>query len=142
MKKKIIVFLSLILIVGAAIAFYMFYSNRNLRPEGVDYIAYIYHSEMLGMDAGNEYMYYFYPNEDGTYLYVKAESEVTIAGSGEAKDVKSGKIKEKADFEKIKTDIAQNEMTNTMQYLKCIYKNGEVVEEYYSVDELANKLFK
>ena len=41
-------------------------------------------------------MYYFYPNEDGTYLYVKAESEVTIAGSGEAKDVKSGKIKEKA----------------------------------------------
>ena len=59
MKKIILI---LFIIAFAVIGIFTIKNRKITRPEA-DYIATIYHSEMLGMDAGWQYIYYIYPDE-------------------------------------------------------------------------------
>lgn len=100
--KKIIVILFIILF---AITGIFTIKNRKIIRPNSDYIATIYHSEMLGMDAGWQYIYYIYPDKNESYLYIKSESEITIAGASDEKDVELKRIKNKNDLKKIEFNI-------------------------------------
>ena len=92
-------------IVAISIIFVFIIILINNNKNSYDYIATIYHSEMLGIDAGTEYIYYIYQSDknDNEYFYIKSKSNITIAGSSEKKDVGSGSLKSKNDLRKYKT---------------------------------------
>ena len=117
--------------------------NSYTRPY-YDYIATIYHSEMLGTDAGTEYTYYIYESDknNSNYFYIKSKSNITIAGSSEKKDVGSGSLKNKKDLRKIQNDIEKDSLKNSQSYVSYTYINNGINEEYENIDLLGNKLFK
>ena len=105
MKKQIGIIVVGIVVIGVLIVFLGVHNREKkdyVRPDD-DYIAMINHREMLGMDAGTEYIYYIYkePNHNKEYFYIKSEANITLAGAGEQKDVGSGSIKNKNDLKKI-----------------------------------------
>lgn len=136
--KKIIAILFIILF--AIIGIFTIKNRKIIRPNS-DYIATIYHSEMLGMDAGWQYIYYIYPDKNESYLYIKSESEITIAGASDEEDVDLGKIKDKNDLKKIEEDIKKDNQEDSQQFLHYIYMNGNDIKNLGSIDELADCLF-
>lgn len=139
MKKKVVIGIIIILVV--VIGVISFIKTRKIVRPNTNYVAIIYHSEMMGIDAGYEYIYYIYPDENDTYLYIKSKAEITIVGSNNEKDIKSGKIKNEADFEKIKKDIEKDKLKDTQQFFSYTYINNGNVEKFTSIEELVEKLF-
>ena len=136
--KKIVVMLFIILIVG--VGFLIIRNKKIVRPD-MDYIATIYHSEMIGIDAGWQYIYYIYPDENESYVYIKSKSEITDVGASDEYDVDLGKIKDKNDFEKIEKDIEKDKLAEAQQFFNYTYKNEGKIENLNSLEELAEQLF-
>lgn len=139
MKKKVLIIIVSILIV-VLVVFAFINIGRIVRPD-TNYVATIYHSEMMGIDAGTEYTYYIYPDENDTYLYVKSKADITMVGADEIKDISSGKINSVSDFEKIKEDIEKDKIEGAHQLVTYSYLNNDKQEEFTTIEELANKLF-
>ena len=139
MKKKIVIGIIIILVVFIGI--FAFIKNRKIVRPNTNYVAIIYHSEMRGIDAGYEYIYYIYPDENDTYLYIKSKAEITMVGSSDEKDTNLGRIKNESDFEKIKKDIEKDKLKGTQQFLSYTYINNDNVQEFTSIEELAERLF-
>ena len=131
-------------IVAISIIFVFIIILINNNKNSYDYIATIYHSEMLGIDAGTEYIYYIYQSDknDNEYFYIKSKSNITIAGSSEKKDVGSGSLKSKNDLRKIQNDIEKDSQKNSQSYVSYTYIDNGISEEYENIDLLGNKLFK
>ena len=136
-KVRIMVFIIFIVII---IGIFVIKNKKIVRPNA-DYIATIYHSEMLGMDAGWQYVYYIYPDKNNTYSYIKSESEITIAGASEEKDVELGKIKNENDLSKIEKDIEKNKKEESQEFLHYTYISSSDIKNLKSMDELADCLF-
>ena len=136
-KVRIMVFIIFIAIIIGIFAI----KNKKIARPNVDYIATIYHSEMLGMDAGWQYVYYIYPDKNNTYSYIKSESEITIAGASEEKDVELGKIKNENDLSKIEKDIEKNKKEESQEFLHYTYISSSDIKNLKSMDELADCLF-
>lgn len=136
-KVRIMVFIIFIAIIIGIFAI----KNKKIVRPNVDYIATIYHSEMLGMDAGCQYVYYIYPDKNNTYLYIKSESEITIAGASDEKDVELGKIKNENDLTKIEKDIEKDKKEESQEFLHYTYINSNDIKNLKSMDELADCLF-
>ena len=138
MKKVSII--AFIIFIAIIVGIFTIKNKKITRPTS-DYIATIYHSEMLGMDAGWQYIYYIYPDKNNTYLYIKSESEITIAGANEEQDIELGKIKNENDLSKIKKDIEKDKQEDSQEFLHYMYINGSDVKNLKSIDELADCLF-
>ena len=134
--KKIVVMLFIILIVG--VGFLIIRNKKIVRPD-TDYIATIYHSEMLGMDAGWQYIYYIYPDDNESYVYIKSKSEITESGASEEQDVDLGKLKNNLD--KIENDMKKDKISNAQQFFHYLYMNSNGIKNLNSIDELAECLF-
>lgn len=139
MKKNVVIMMIIILVV--VIGIFVFIKNRKIVRPNTNYVAIIYHSEMIGIDAGYEYTYYIYPDENDTYLYIKSKAEVTIVGSSDEKDINSGRIKNESDLEKIKQDIEKDKLKDGQQFLSYTYINNDDVQEFTSIEELEEILF-
>lgn len=139
MKKNVVIMMIIILVV--VIGVFVFIKNRKIVRPNTNYVAIIYHSEMIGIDAGYEYTYYIYPDENDTYLYIKSKAEVTIVGSSDEKDINSGRIKNESDLEKIKQDIEKDKLKDGQQFLSYTYINNDDVQEFTSIEELEEILF-
>jgi len=139
MKKNVI--MGIIIIVVVIIGIFSFIKNRKIILPNTNYVAIIYHSEMIGIDAGDEYIYYIYPDENNTYLYIKSKAEITMVGSSDKKNIDSGIIKNESDFEKIKEDIEEDKLKDAQQFLSYSYINNDNVQEFISIEELAERLF-
>lgn len=140
-KKLLKVLIGIIIILVVIIGVFSFIKTRKIVRPNTNYVAIIYHSEMMGIDTGYEYIYYIYPDENDTYLYIKSKAEITIVGSSNEKDINSGKIKNEVDFEKIKKDIEKDKIKDTQQFFSYTYINNGNVEKFTSIEELAKKLF-
>jgi len=119
-------------------------SNKYIRP-AYDYTAEIYHSVMLGMDAGVEYHYYIYPisqSNNKEYFYIKSKSDITINGSSVEKDIDSGSIKNKTDLLKLEEDILNDNNKTSISNVTYTFKNKGMNENCNSLKELANKIFE
>ena len=138
MKKFVI---SIVIILVVVMGIFTFIKNRKIIRPNTNYVAIIYHSESMGIDAGYEYIYYIYPDENDSYVYIKSKSEITIVGSGDKKDIDSGKIKNKEDLEKIKEKIDKDKLKDCQQFVSYTYINNGSVQKLTSIEELAEKLF-
>lgn len=119
-------------------------TNKQYKRPNSDFVAVIYHSEMMGIDAGTEYMYYIYESEENNneYIYIKATSNITITGSGKEKDIGSGILKNKSDLKKIEKDIKKDTKKDQQSNITYSYINNGSYEKYESIDSLGDKLFK
>lgn len=136
MKKIIIlVIVILVIVLGIVIG-----KNVVIKPEE-ECIAVIYHSEMFGIDAGTEYIYYIYPNGEKKYEYIKTKAYITIAGAGEEEYIKSGKINKKEEFEKIKKLINMDKVKSVQRNITYTYINDGTKQKCSSIEELIEKLF-
>lgn len=147
MKKnigKIIIGVSIISIIIVAVVILINKKNNDYSRPDYDYSAIIYHSEMMGMDAGTEYTYYIYKSSknDNEYFYIKAKSTITIAGSGEESEVGSGTLNNKNDIKKIEKDIEKDSESDYETYLSYMYVNNGKSEKVDTINELGDKLFK
>ena len=145
MKKKIIIIaVVLVICIVLCLVFLRLNKPKKIERPNYDYIASIYHSEMMGMDAGTEYIYYIYKSDkkDNEYFYVKVASKITIAGAGEVKNVSSRKILNKEDLFKIEDDIKKDKEKNAKSNVTYSYGNSSESEKLESISDLANKLFK
>ena len=142
--KKIIIG---IVVISIIFVFIIILTNNNkhsyTRPD-YDYIAIIYHSEMLGIDAGTEYIYYIYksPKDNNKYFYIKSKSNITIAGSGEESDVGSGALNDTNDLKSITKDIEKDSRKDSQTYISYSYVDNGNNEKLDGISELENKLFK
>ena len=141
MKKKVVISIIGFFLVGMVILF-VSHNKTQQKNRSDDYIAIIYHSETLGMDAGTEYSYYIYKISDNEYDYVKKRSTITIKGSSEEEEIASGKLKEKNDFSKIEKDIQKDKQANSQSRITYTHINNGIKEECKDMEELKNKLFK
>ena len=146
MKKnigKIIIIAIIICIMIFAIVIMTNKKSDDYRRPNYSYTAVIYHSEMLGMDAGTEYIYYIYKaeNADDEYFYIKSKSNITIAGSGKQIDIDSGVLKNKNDLKKITADIKKDSRKDSQTYTSYNYVNNGNNEKIDNINELGNKLF-
>ncbi len=119
--------------------------SDDYRRPNYDYTAVIYHSEMLGMDAGDEYIYHIYPSSlesNNSYFYIKSKSKITIMGSGDSIDVDSDSIDNKSDLQKIEKDIKKDSRNNRMTTISYYYVNNGKSEKYKTIEDLGNILFK
>lgn len=139
MKKKIVIVITIILVV--IIGIFYFIKNKKIVRPNTNYVAVIYHSEMIGIDAGKEFIYYIYPDENDTYLYIKSNAEITMTGSNNEKDIDSGKINNKSDFEKIKKDIENDKLKDAQHFFSYTYIKNDNAEKFISIEELADVLF-
>lgn len=144
MKKNIEKTIIGVVIISIIVVFILMMINNkqnSYKRPNYDYIATIYHSEVLGMDAGTEYVYYIYKSEknDNKYFYIKSKSSVTIEGSSKGKDVDSGELNNKNDLKKITEDIEKDSREDSQTYIIYTYGNNEKLN---SISELENKLFK
>lgn len=67
----IVIFLITFIVLLASI------KNRKITKPSYDHTAIIYHSEILGVDAGIIYKYYLYQENKNTYIYIKTVSDIT-----------------------------------------------------------------
>ena len=123
---------------------YYLYNNSNnyVRPD-YQAVATIYHSEMIGNDAGDEYIYSIFENKNksNTYFYIKSKSSITMVGSGESKDIKSGSIKTKSDLNKIVKDIEKDTKSDSTKFVSYRYLVNDDYVKLDTLEELENKLF-
>ncbi len=138
MKKKIFSVIVILLIVSVM----GFMKIKNKYQSNAKVLqATIYHSEMLGIDAGTEYIYRIYPSTNDTYVYTKSKSEITIAGTSKEKEVDFGKIRNKSDLKKIERDIKSDEIIGAKKHVSYTYSQDKNAEKCSSMRELAEKLF-
>ena len=147
MKKnigKIIIGITIISIIIVFIAIKINNNKKEYTRPNYAYSAVIYHSEMLGIDAGTEYTYYIYKSStsDNKYFYIKSKSNITITGSGKESDVASGSLNDMNDLKKIMKDIEKDSKKESQTYITYSYNNNGNNEKLNSIDELENKLFK
>ena len=141
--KTIVAFFTFVIVVV-----YLFYYLNDIMGDFTrpDYkpIATVYHSEMIGVDEGNEYVYSIFENKsmkNGKYFYIKSKARVTVVGAEDNKDVSSGSINFKSDLNKISKDIDHDFMNDTTKNVSYRYLvNGEYVN-VDTIEELGNKLF-
>lgn len=107
-----------------------------------DFVAQIYHSEMRGIDAATTYRYYIY--RDGkNFKYVKTKSSITIAGEGEAKEIKKGKIKTKTDLIELDKDIEKDKINGATTDITYFYREEDGTDTRYdSIEALTDRVFK
>lgn len=141
MKKKCLI-ITILLIIISVIILVLVPKTKNIPEPTTDYVAIIYHSEMLGVDAGTEYLYYIYPNGEDKYIYVKAKSEITIEGSGEEERVTIDEINSESELKKIKNDISKDKTKDSETNISYTYLSNGTTINCTSFDELSNKLFK
>lgn len=147
MKKNIKIIIIGFVIIAILLAFIVTMINRSnkvyVRPN-YDYVATVYHSEMLGMDAGTEYTYYIYASSqnENDYFYIKSRSIITIAGPSKREDIGSGSIRNKKDLMKLKQAIEKDSRKDSQSHIVYTYVNGETSEICGSINALGNKLFK
>lgn len=146
MKKNIVKTIIAIAIISITLLFIGILNNKKSTKESYarpdyDYIATVYHSEMLAIDEGIEYTYYIYRSSksDNKYFYIKSKSDITIAGSGKKSDVGSGSLNDKNDLKKITKGIEKDSRKDWQSYISYSYANNEKIE---NISELGNKLFK
>lgn len=136
MKKIIIlVIVILVIVLGIVIG-----KNVVIKPEE-ECIAVIYHSEMFGIDAGTEYIYYIYPNGEKKYKYIKTKGNITIEGASEEKYIKSGRLNKREDFEKIEKSINMDKVKSVQRNIKYTYIQNGTEQKCISIEDLAEKLF-
>lgn len=144
MKKKVPI-ITLLLIITIIIVTLLVKINKidinDIKEPETNYVAIIYHSEMLGLDAVTEYIYYIYPSDEDKYVYIKKQSEITIAGQQEEKRVDSGKLEKKSDLKKIKKDINKDKKKSSEPTISYTYLSNGTTINCSSIDELANNLF-
>ncbi len=138
MKKKIFSVI-LILLIVSVMGFMKIKNKYQSNSKILE--ATIYHSEMMGIDAGTEYTYRIYLNKNNTYGYTKSKSEITIAGPSEEKEVGFGKIRNKSDLKKIERDIKSDEIIGAKKHVSYTYSRDKNAEKCSSMRELAEKLF-
>ena len=109
-------------------------------PENEEVSAIIYHSSMMGIDAGEEYIYYIYKDKND-YLYFKYTSTINISGSSEETFNKSGRLKSKEDFSIIENDIKADTKDNRENYVSYDYYENNIRNRYKTMDELLEKLY-
>ena len=141
--SKIIIIAIIICIMIFAIVIMTNKKSDDYQRPNYSYTAVIYHSEMLGMDAGTEYIYYIYKaeNADDEYFYIKSKSNITIAGSGKQIDIDSGELKNKSDLKKITTDIKKDSRKESQTYTSYNYVKNSNNEKVDNINELGNILF-
>ena len=153
MKKNRNTIIGIVLISAIIISVIVMAINKN---NGLDYekvvytrpeyepIATIYHSEMLGEDAGTIYKYDIYKSEknDKEYFYIKNKSKDTIAGPIESKDIASGSLRNSNDLRKIQKDIEKDYEDNKESYVSYFYINNGANETCENISVLEKKLFK
>ena len=110
-------------------------------PENEDVSAIIYHSVMMGIDAGYEYVYYIYKDKED-YLFFKYQSNITIVGSSEEEFKKSGRLKSKEDFSIIEKDIESDNIDDTETYVSYDYYDNKVRNRFSTMEELLEKLYE
>lgn len=137
-RKVVTCAIGVILVIVGVLAFYM---NKSVIRPNTSYVGIIHHNEVLGIDAITCYTYYIYPSENDTYLYVKSREQISEMGSDGEKDISSGKINSKSDFEKIKKDIEKDKIEGAQQERKYIYLANSNQEICNTIEELADKLF-
>ena len=144
MKKKVPI-ITLLLIITIIIVTLLVKINKidisDIKEPETNYVAIIYHSEMLGIDAVTEYIYYIYPSDEDKYIYIKKQSEITIAGQQEEKRVDSGKLEKKSDLKRIKKDINNDKKKSSETTISYTYLSNGTTINCSSLDELANNLF-
>ena len=132
----------LIALVG--VVYYFYNDSKGFDRPDYQPIATIYHSEMLGNDAGDEYVYSIYENKNSkgkSYFYIKSKAKITMVGSSESEDISSGSIKTKLDLDKIISDIEKDAKSSTVKNVSYRYLiNGQYVN-VDTIEELENKLF-
>ena len=145
MKKKVPI-ITLLLIITIIIVTLLVKINKidisDIKEPETNYVAIIYHSEMLGLDAVTEYIYYIYPSDEDKYVYIKKQSEITIAGQQEEKRVDSGKLEKKSDLKKIKKDINKDKKKSSESTISYTYLSNGTTINCSSIDELSNELFE
>lgn len=137
MKKKIL----MIGIIVLALIIIVFLKTKKIVEPDIAPVAKIHHSEMLGIDAGTQYTYSIYPDENNTYLYIKSRGMTTIAGPTERENISHGKLKQKSDLQKIEKDIEKDKRNDTQQDISYYYIKKEETQKCNSLDELGDKLF-
>lgn len=144
MKKKVPI-ITLLLIITIIIVTLLVKINKidisDIKEPETNYVAIIYHSEVLGIDAVTEYIYYIYPSDEDKYIYIKKQSEITIAGQQEEKRVDSGKLEKKSDLKKIKKDINKDKKKSSEPTISYTYLSNGTTINCSSIDELADNLF-
>ena len=145
MKKKSLIITSLIIIAVIIVTFILKTNNidtSDIEEPTTNYVAIIYHSEMLGIDAVTEYIYYIYPSDEDKYIYIKKQSEITIVGQQEEKRVGSGNLENKEALKRIKKDINNDKKKSAETTISYTYlSNGKTIN-CSSIDELGDNLFK
>ena len=89
--------------------------------------------------------YYIYPKtktNHSSYKYYKTKSNVTLAGSSKPKNVATGDLKNKKDFDKITKDIAKENEKGAQTYVIYTYNGEGISADLETLDELTDKLFK
>ena len=140
--KTVVAFLAFIIAVVSLFYYLNNDSDDFVRP---DYqpIATVYHSEMIGMDAGDEYIYSIFENKNSntkSYFYIKSKARITMVGSGESSDVSSGSINNRSDLNKIVRDIDKDSSGDSKNVSYRYLINGEYTN-IDTIEELGNKLF-
>ena len=145
MKKKLIIGIVVLLVIALAIWGIISLNKKDSdydKPD-YDYVAYVYHSEMAGMDAGTEYIYYIYETNPGSkkqsYFYIKTKASITIAGPSEEEKIGSGSIDKKSDLKEIDKDIEKDTRNDSSKNVVYSDKDGN---KYKTIAELAKVLFK
>ena len=137
--KKIIIPIIVAVLVIAVLLIYFLKGPKYERPN-YDYSAIIYHSVMIGIDAGTDYTYTIYKSDD-SFFYIKSESYVTIAGETDQKDTSSGAINDKTDLYNIKKMIDKDSKGYDDVNTNYIYVDNGTRVLCNDLDELASKLF-
>ncbi|MBR4111361.1 MAG: hypothetical protein IKK43_06745 [Clostridia bacterium] len=139
MKKNIILGIIIVLVIIFIVCFFI--KDKIIVRPNSDYVATIYHSQMMGMDAGWGSTYYFYPTEDESYMWIESKTTITIKGASKEKDVDSGIIKNQNELQNLVTDIENSKRPDAQQYISYTYINNGNEEKVGSVEELIEKLF-
>ena len=144
MKKKTLLISTLVIITVIIVTLILKINNidtTDIEEPTTNYVAIIYHSEMLGIDAVTEYIYYIYPSDD-KYVYIKKQSEITISGQQEEKRVGSGNLENKEALKRIKKDINNDKKESAETTISYTYLSDGKTINCSSIDELGDNLFK
>ena len=141
--KYILIILLIIVVVSLIVPIFLVKKETRYTRPDYDEVATIYHSEMIGVDAGEEYTYSIYLSEDKNYyFYIVSESKITITGVGEAKDISSGSINSIKDLKKIKNSIKKHTSTEKETKVLYTYNDNGTVIKYENIEDLGKRLFK
>lgn len=110
--------------------------------ENEEYIATVYYSYMLGIDAGTEYIIYIYKSNNSDYKYITYQSQITIAGSTNRKEYDRGIIKSKNELIKLDDYFINRKENNIELYNSLYYLKDNVNNNIEDINELAEELFK